>query len=48
MTEIDDKISELTACNIKISEELEILKNNLYASKKKIKALEETKKLLEE
>ena len=48
MTEIDDKISELTVTNTEITEKLEILKNNLYSNKKKIKALEETKKLLEE
>ena len=48
MTEIDDKISELTTDNIEIAEKLKILKNNLYTNQKKIKALEETKKLLEE
>lgn len=48
MTEINDKISELNVENTEINEKLEILKNDLYANKKKIKALEETKKLLEE
>ena len=48
MTEIDEKISQLTATNIGIEKEIEHLKTTLYANKKKIKTLEETKQLLEE
>lgn len=48
MTELDEKISQLTATNIGIEEEIEYLKNTFYTNKKKIKTLEETKKLLED
>ena len=48
MTEIDDKITELTALNESINEKISQFKAEFYDNKKKIKKLEDTKKLLEE